>query len=595
MKPLLIILLLPGLLAAQNAAFTAMCNAKGVIVGQPFEVSFRLENDKFSSFTPPDFKDVEVLGGPSSMTSVSYINGKATGFEARSYTLAARKPGELTIGAAKATTAQGKSLTSNTLKVSVAKGEDNNNSNNAAGNADLGDRVLLRLEASSEQAVVGEQIIVDLKIYSQIGIEQIELLREPEATNMFSHQVQTFDEATNLEVLNGKQYRSKILRRLVLFPSKTGSIPLEAAVAQLGIVQSGNTNSLFGVFQRLQTYKIKSNALNIQVRALDGGPTGFQGAVGSYEMQAYTEKNSITSDDVIQVRMRIIGEGDIKQVMPPSLNLPAEQFEVFPPNVKDEVREGRGVLGGIKEIEYIVSPKAVGTVEIRPELVFYDPKKRQFVRLDTVLTVQIAQGSRVLPNINSTPNKDSTAQARTLEPLPPQSLGSLGQPGTPWVGSWSFWLLCLLPVALSGVWAWRYEREKARRAAITQDMLRQGKAAQEAQKRLSAARQALQNGQSAAFYDAVLSALLGYAADKFLLPAAKLSHEELRRHWQTLGLDSDFIGAWSGVVSECEWALFGKGAPDPQAMQRTYQKAAELMQQLEKQAATVSTPSSASA
>lgn len=62
---------------AQEFRFTTTVSNNAVTLDEPFQIQFMLENGvNISSFTPPSFKDFEVLQGPSQMQGQSIFNGK---------------------------------------------------------------------------------------------------------------------------------------------------------------------------------------------------------------------------------------------------------------------------------------------------------------------------------------------------------------------------------------------------------------------------------------------------------------------------------------------------------------------------------------
>jgi hypothetical protein len=79
--------------AQKQATFTVKLSNDSILMGNPFQVTFTLENGRGQNFQAPAFTDFDVVGGPNQSSSFSMINGEVTQSLSYSYWLEARKPG----------------------------------------------------------------------------------------------------------------------------------------------------------------------------------------------------------------------------------------------------------------------------------------------------------------------------------------------------------------------------------------------------------------------------------------------------------------------------------------------------------------------
>ena len=213
-----LVFLLPAfaaMLTAQMPSFKAVCNVSNTAIGQPFELTFRLENARIKELQLPRLTDFDVMG-PATTIAQSYVNGKSSQVEAYTYILSPKKAGKITIGAATAKTNTGQTLSSQAIVINVAKspaananaGQPNigNNGQNGQGFDELGDRVLVKIVASNNSPVVGEQVVVDFRIYTLVDIKQIDLVRAPRAEDVFAHDIRTLDDPSQTANIGGKTY-----------------------------------------------------------------------------------------------------------------------------------------------------------------------------------------------------------------------------------------------------------------------------------------------------------------------------------------------------------------------------------------------------
>src|SRR5262245_57810876 len=105
---------------SQDVTFTATASNTTVAAGEQFQVTFSV-NGNASRFQAPTFRDFDVLMGPSQSMSTQIINGSFSQSVSYTYVLIAQKEGTYDIPAA-SIEVNGKRLQSNSLKITVVKG-----------------------------------------------------------------------------------------------------------------------------------------------------------------------------------------------------------------------------------------------------------------------------------------------------------------------------------------------------------------------------------------------------------------------------------------------------------------------------------------
>ena len=573
--------MLPTLLWGQNVSFEAICNAQEVLEGNPFEVTFQLNNATIKKFDPPAFNGLQAQG-PNVGQSISYINGSSSSSQTYTYYVVANKPGTYKINPATVITGAGKALRTKPITVKVLKASSQpQNDNNAA----LAGKVFLRTELSNTDAVVGEQITVDIRIYTQIGIEQTELIKEPTFENVFSHYLSSFNDQAKIVVIEGEQYITQILRRIVVFPSKAGTIVVEPAIVDIGVA-SNKGRSLFNPFY-LEKHTLKTLPVELNVKDLGGAATGFTGAVGAYTMQAHVENNNLTADDVVEITLQIRGKGDIKQVAPPSLGTNAKYFDQFDPNINEDIREGGGFLGGFKEFQYVLTPKATGSFTVTPTFTFFDPQKKRFVTIDTTINITIAKGNNSLPTKEEVDANKTVKE--TVKDAEQENLLSFNAPVTaaqlvprqqsPFLGSILFWFLAILPfIGLLGFTKW-HEQQTAK-ANIPVAEHKRNNAQSQAAIRLQQAKAYLDQKDATSFYKEIANALLGFVSDKYNIPNVELTKDNVRQQLAQKQLSAEKIDSLVNILQTAEMAVFA-GMADNASMEKIYQESTALIQVME--------------
>lgn len=423
-----------------QVSFRAICNAREVLTDVPFEISYQLNNATLRSFTPPDFKGF-IVQGPSMGQSISYVNGKSTSQQTRTYFLTATKAGSYSIGPAKATIENGKVFNSNGIKIKVSDNQSTEKNT-------LSDKVFVKYQINDKNAVIGQQVILDLKIFTTTSIDQFEILREPDFKHVFSHQMNRYDDATRLEVLNGIQYNTKVLKRTVLFPTESGQLIIDPTVIKIGIVK-GRSSGFFNPY-KMESYTLKADADTIAVEGIPETDLPFSGAVGDFELFVNLDKQIIKSDEVIELELRVTGSGDIKQITAVDLGIDEQAFEVYEPNIKEEFTERNGKLGGFKFFDYVISPKYIGDFSINPRLIFYNNSKKAYQTLDTLIQLKVEKGAIDLPSkaemnlAKDTSNQEISEINLSLNP--PANNFRLVEPSRSLFDNPIYWFFFLLPI-----------------------------------------------------------------------------------------------------------------------------------------------------
>lgn len=556
--------------AQSSVTFEAFADAEAVPLNGYFEVSFTLKNANGTSFTPPDFKNFNILSGPNTSNSMQIVNNQVAREMSHSYTLQPKKLGTFRIGEA-SIRANGKKLKTKPLTVKVVKGS-------ATASAKGEGEVYVKVEPSKTEAFLGEQIQLNFKLYTTVSLDRYEFADEADYRGFFAHELRRFDSRTRREVVDGKQVTTKVLRSIALFPQQTGKLTIPAIDIRLSVVKDSEQRGFF-FGREVRPVFITTDPVEINVKSLPANaPPTFSGGVGSFEMQSSVTRREATTDDAVSVTMLIEGQGDLKRVQAPELML-SDSFEVYPAKVVEEKNyEQQGRLMGKKIIEYLVLPKYPGSYFIQPEFSFFDTENGAYQTLTSdAYPLRVSRGTDRHTSVRGMP--DDEAAVGDIRFIKIKS--DLQRPGSQFIGSPVFWTLTALPVA-AFIGLFFFKKGKERMANIDPMVLRNKLASKEAQKRLAFARRHLDAGNSRAFYDEVSKASLGYVCDKLDIPRSELSKENVREKLQSLSVSPSLVEDLVKVIQTCEMALFA-GMDNSAAMQDTYEKAMAAISGIEKE------------
>lgn len=552
-----------------QVSFEASIDARQVVENGYFQITFTLNNAQGSNFKAPLFRNFTVLNGPSRSMSTTIINGNASQKVAYSYSLQPKKVGKFSIAPA-TMVVNGKIMKTNTVTVDVIKASE------ASKNASQEQQLFVRAEIDTNLVYLGQQLVINYKLYYSVNIENYDIAFEPEYQGFFARDIRRFDSRSVREVVDGVQYLTKVLKRVALFPQQTGLQKIEPMTVRLGVIVGNKRPNSFFFNNQIKPVNVQTNPLEINVKSLPQPiPPSFSGAVGKYAINSYIDKRNITTDDAVGVKLTIQGNGDIKRLQPPALDFPSV-FEVYDPKVLDEIsQETGGILKGQKTMEYLALPKQAGSYQIKPSFTYFDTDSSKFITLAPNLfniTVRPGKGAPVSQPIVAPDiaNKD----IRYIK-----TATSFSTKGTPFPKTSLFYGLLILPfIVLGGAFA--YKQILARNGNIDIVLLKRKRAQKIAEKRLAMAEDLMKTNKSRAFYDEISRALLGYVCNKLNIPLSELTKDNVRQKLQSLKVQDQHITDYMAIIKITEMALFA-GMDNSASMQETYQKSVKVISDIE--------------
>ena len=400
-KILIILLLFISGIATNIFSQEFVATVDRTTVGQydQFQAYFTLSGADINSvrnFNPPNFEGFNVLSGPNQSSSMQIINGKTSSSLTFSYILRPTDIGQFTINSA-SVEVSGKSYSTQPLKITVVKGtpQQQAQSNGGYSEAELAKNVFIVAEANKRRALLGEQITVTYKLYTKLNIASPQVTKLPQYQGFWAEEMEpTQTIRFEIGMYNGERYRVATIKKVALFPTQTGSLSVTPFELNVPVIvkkkRTGNdvfdqffNDSFFGQTQTVQ-FLAKSNTLKIEVEPLPtaGVPDSFNGAVGNFSLKAEVDKNKVSTNESITLRLTVSGSGNIKLLKMPEPQIPAG-FDKYDPKIYDNVNKGV-VISGQKIAEYLIVPRSPGEKTIPPiAFSYFNPASKKYVTVNS--------------------------------------------------------------------------------------------------------------------------------------------------------------------------------------------------------------------
>lgn len=552
-------------------------------LNERLRVDFIMNRDG-DNFNPPDFTGFKVVMGPSQSISSSWINGVRSYSKSYSYTLAPTSRGKFTIKQASIVIG-GETYKSLAKEVEVTAAVDKPSDQMTAD--DVADENLhLVAEISKTNPYLNEAITVIYKLYvsPNISVSNYQPLDNPTYNNFWSQDIKVNALSAQNGTYKGKPYRYVILKRVVLYPQKSGKLDIEPLSLDVTVDVPSNRRNFFGQRMYDQTNKTVSagkRTINVKPLPLENQPADFNGAVGDFDFAVITSKTSLNASESLQATVEVSGKGNLKLFKLPELELPSA-LEVYEPEFTEGVRTTLAGMQGKVSNQYTIVPSFRGKYPISPlNFSYFNPSTGKYTTLTSdEIVINVLEGplsASANAALNSNNQKQSIItsgdQFNFIKLNPDLTSKSVSY----FFGSTSFyiWLLCpLLLIPLAIVF-------RKRRDSLAGDVVgnKIRKANKLARKYLSAAKKELGNKES--FYVALERALHNYLKAKLKIETSEFSKDKITELLTEKQIDDATVNSFIDLLKNCESARYSPFSNVQ--MQADYDKASEVISKMDKQ------------
>ncbi len=605
----LIIMLASFVLYADGITFVGKAPAK-VGVGQRMQLQYTL-NEKPTSIQLGKINGFKLVGGPSqsSSSSVSFVNGSMTSSSSYTYTytLEATSEGTFTLGGAIAVV-DGTKYTSNTVSVTVQKeavqqqqqrqqtyydpfeaffgtGQSQQSQQQQPQNQPKtsvsADDVLLRVYSSKTNLMKGECAVVTIKLCTKIDLMSIEEFTIPKFDNFYVEELETSNNINwSRETINGKQYNTAVLKKCLVFPRVSGNLKIDQSdIKCLARVVSGR-HPFWGYTYDNASVSAKSPEITLNVSNLPSAPSDFSGAVGKFNIAVSQPNDTVSVNEAVVCKITISGNGNFNTLEAPRINCPKE-FESYDPVISEKINASESGLSGSKTWEYTLVPRYGGTFDLGAiSFTYFDLASKSY---KTISSENIVVNVRKGANDNSSSGMVYNPQAG-VEIINPEDVRYIKKGNLNLVAAYSplmcsgiYWLVIISLLVMFFIAVVIMRKKIKKRQNV--ELIKRQKANKISRKRLKQARKYMQSNNSEDFYKEIITALWGYAGDKFAIPTAQLTKDRILQVFAEHNIDSDLAKRFVELIDTCEFAHFVSGANSE--LQSIYDESTKIIEQLE--------------
>ena len=327
----------------------------------------------------PMLDNFSVIMGPNMGSEYKFINGKKSISRSISWTIIAKKPGQIKIPRLEVVL-DGKQYLTEELTMNVSKKETDT----------IATDMFLKIEVSDSDVKIGEQVIVTYTFFTRIASKVLST-EFPKYKDFWVEKLfdpagkQIKPEAWNDIEINGYKYKSIKIYEVALFPLSEGKFDLNSMIMKIetkekdpGIRRLFWEDPFFDTFsQRTKARILVSEQKTINVSKLINKPKDFTGAVGSFDIMSSVSSDIVENGTPMTFYLKLIGEGNLSNIGRPIISFP-DDFDIFDGEILIERNITDSVSGAITW-EYNLIPRKEGNYIISAISVpFFDTEKESW-------------------------------------------------------------------------------------------------------------------------------------------------------------------------------------------------------------------------
>jgi hypothetical protein len=427
-------------------------------------------------------------------------------------------------------------------------------------------------------------------LYTKVTLVTYSINKLPSFTGFWSEDIPAQQQLQfTRQTIDGVQYLIADLKKVVLYPQRSGTLTLEPmdmeVIARIQVKRNRQSNDPFDMFfnntLRDVKHTVKSEPVTINVKELPAASAdcNFGGSVGKFNVEYALDKKETKTNEAITLKIKFSGKGNIKLIEAPVVQLPPD-IESYDPKINERITVAAGGASGSKSFEYLLIPRKAGQYKIPLDaFCYFDIGKKDYVKINPPeLVVNVERGAESgAATVSGTSKEDVRMLNKDIRFIKTSRLD--GGPGKLLFLSPAFYMLQAFP--LTALLLILFVRRKQIQQQSNIALMRSRKADSVARKRLKTAKKLLAANEKQKFLDEMFRALWGFVSDRLRIPVSELSRDRIREELTLKNISSDIISLFGETVDACEYARFAPASEDNR-LEDIYDKGINVITGLDK-------------
>jgi hypothetical protein len=309
-------------------------------------------------------RNLAIDGQPSVSSQFEFINGQTSRHKTFRYVAHATAPGGAMIGPLTLHGSGGQVETLAPIAIQVLPDA-------AAGSNDPAkilremlatnrDPIFLVASADKTSAFEGEEVIVTWTLYNATSVQQYAIAEIPKLEDFWTEELDVRGEQPEQVLLDGMAMQKLPIRRVALFPLRSGSLTVPAMGVNASIMKRIRTGSPFDLFEGMEVDVHRRSApLSLHARAIPPGPP--VAAVGDVVMRCAVpvQKNG----GPVTFTIALIGRANLRGAQPPHFVKPPKgSVQIIEQALNVDRRHEDARMS--RQWQYVIFPPESGSLTI---------------------------------------------------------------------------------------------------------------------------------------------------------------------------------------------------------------------------------------
>ena len=390
-------------------------------MNQAFTITITVENGKLESYD--QFPDIPgfVKRGTSSSSSTNFINGRVSSTQSIIQNYLPSREGRFSIPPF-TMTINNKKVRSSGKRVTVGPPVQSRQRRDPffydpfedffgrqqqpQEYVDIDADAFLALTTSKDEVYLGEGFTVTLSFYVsesnraqmqfyELGKQLTEIVKEIKPANCWEENFNIDNISQEPVVLNGKRYSQYKIFQATYFPLNLEKIDFPSVDLELIKYKIAKRRTFFGQNRREDFETFRSKPKTVTVTDLPPHPMKASAPVGQYKLDEKISSQQLRTGQSFNYNFIVKGIGNISAINNPTLR-DDEDFDIYPPNIRQNITRGNNRVTGIKTFNYFGVPNEPGEYDLGDYfwLTYFDPEREVYDTLRSDLTVFISGESK---------------------------------------------------------------------------------------------------------------------------------------------------------------------------------------------------------
>ncbi|WP_073354474.1 BatD family protein [Flavobacterium xanthum] len=573
-----IVLLVCSTLGAQ-VQFEARVSKSTLGLNERLRIDFMMNVDG-DNFVQPSFDGFRIVAGPSQQVSQSWVNGRSSFEKAYSYILLPNKKGTLVIKSA-AIEYNGQIYKTAPVKINVTDAQEQpRDPNDSPISAD--ENLYLVADVSKANPYVNEPTTVVYKLYfANIGISNFRELSKPKYNDFWSQNIEIKQLVAEEGQFKGQNYRYIVLKKVVLYPQKSGRLKIEPLSLEIDVQLPTNRRDMFGRMVLTETSKrVSAGGKTINVKPLPeaGKPENFNGAVGNFDFKVTPSKTNLKHGESLDLVVSVTGKGNLKLFTLPKPVVP-NALEMYDAVHSEDISTPLSGMAGKSSDSYTIIPQYRGNYPVKPmQFSYFDLSSGTYKTIKSPeVMINVLDGPTPADSTATDGNKNKIVVEEFKTIKSKTNLVIIDKEG--FFGSNLFIGLLLLPFLLVPIIILFKKKKEAMDGDVSGNRIRMNNRL--AKKYLSEAKKQINNKEL--FYIALEKAMHNFLKAKLHIETSEMSKDNIQELLLSRNAKPESVNDFIALTENCEVARY---APSSSVtIQQDFDKAVFIISELEKQIA----------